>query len=425
MNARARRRAWVVATALLVAASARASTAWAAPSDGRVVKVLVPERENLQWMAFWFAKAGGFFAREGLRVELLVPDSPADAAAWARDKDPEVLLLPAPLALELAAAGHRFALVANLFDRDPIDVVVSRAEASSRGLAPGLPLSTRLTKMRGLRVGVAPGPLPRARALFGAGTPTNADAGMDVGGVTLVIVPGKQQNEAFHSGKVDALYAHTPFLERALVDDGAVLVVNQTAGEVPEVSTHQVHALAVAERMRDGAGDVTRALVHAIALAEERMHASPNEVVSALQREFPAVELKYLERIVAIYEPAIPRTPRVSAEALHAALAWYPGHRTAPQIDATKLAAFVDDRFTSPALPAGVPPSSASSATGHAAAETVIEFESGKVANAGAPRRWTETPAFRAVQALTVVALVARIAWGIKRRLRGPKEPRE
>ena len=69
--------------------------------------------------------------------------------------------------------------------------------------------------------------------------------------VQMVILPGPRQNDAFGKGEVDALYAHTPFLERALLTQGGVLLVNQTGGEVPALAGRTVHTLAVTRRLHE------------------------------------------------------------------------------------------------------------------------------------------------------------------------------
>jgi ABC-type nitrate/sulfonate/bicarbonate transport system substrate-binding protein len=72
-----------------------------------------------------------------------------------------------------------------------------------------------------------------------------AQAGLDAEhDVQMTIIPGEEQLAAFKAGAVDALYTHTPFLEEALVNLGAVLAVNQSAGEVTALSHGQIYSLA-------------------------------------------------------------------------------------------------------------------------------------------------------------------------------------
>src|SRR5437764_22991 len=82
----------------------------------------------------------------------------------------------------------------------------------------------------GRRPGVNNEPPRRLRALF-------ALAGMDVDrDIDMRIIQGEDQVAAFSTGIVDALYTHTPYLEDAIVSHGAVMLVNQSAGEVAPLS---------------------------------------------------------------------------------------------------------------------------------------------------------------------------------------------
>lgn len=127
---------------------------------------------------------------------------------------------------QLITQGQPVLLFANLLQHEPANVVVRRDMADSRGLSPALPLAERLRRLQGLRVDATPGPVNRLGLLF-------ASAGMDADrDIQVVLVPGEEQNAAFARNQVDALFAHTPYLEDALVRQGGVLVVNLSAGEV-------------------------------------------------------------------------------------------------------------------------------------------------------------------------------------------------
>ena len=107
-------------------------------------------------------------------------------------------------------------------------------------------MSERLRGISGLRVGVALGPPTRLRVLFDS---VGLDADSDI---EMVIIPGADQNQAYEDGLVDALYAHTPYLEHAMVRQGAVILVNQSAGEVPELGgERQSHSLVTTRAYAD------------------------------------------------------------------------------------------------------------------------------------------------------------------------------
>jgi NitT/TauT family transport system substrate-binding protein len=330
---------------------ALALTAIALPVRGTTtVRVLVADRDNLQYMAFWVAKGAGYFAEEGVDLELTFPAAPQQAKAMMHDHAAEVAVLSPPTYLELIAEGAPVALVCNLLENDPIDLVVRKSVLAERGLDPKMPLEARLRGLKGLRIGLAPHPPSRLRALL-------ALAGMDADrDVEMVILHGKDQIEAFRAKKVDALYTHTPFLERALVDEDATMLVNQSAGEAPTLANRQIHALLATRAYIDGRPDVLDAMARAIARAERLVRADHAAAAGALVKEFPSRDRRHIDKIVEVYAPAIPKTPEVSVDGLAPALALFPEGRKPPDLSKVDLAAHVSPQF---AARASAPPAPA------------------------------------------------------------------
>jgi len=306
--------------------------------------VIVPDADNLQFMSFWVAKGAGFFSDEGIELHLLVPDEPRQAQRMVLAGEADCAVLPPPMYLELIAERFSWVLVANLLQNDPINLVVRRAIAAERRILPEAPLKERLTKLAGLRIGIAPNPPTRLRALFAS---EGLDADRDI---EMVILRGREQNEAFADGRVDALYAHTPYLETALVDQDVVMLVNQSGGEVPRLAVRQIHALTVSRRMATEHRDTVVALTRAILRAQTLIHRDREAAVDALVHEFPGMNRRQVATIVGIYEPAIPRVPRVTAEGFRAALQLFPASRKAPDLSGIDLGEFVAPEFTDAAI---------------------------------------------------------------------------
>lgn len=205
--------------------------------------VVIPDADNLQDLPLFVALGAGYFADEGLDVALTVSPTPGEVFNLLHADADQVAVLPPPIYLQLIADHFPLRIVANLLQNDAIDLVVRRSLVATRRLPVGGPLGDRLRALAGVRLGVAPGPIARLRALFRS---QRLDADRLL---TIVPLMGQEQNEAFAAGKVDALYAHTPYLERALVEQDAQLYVNQSAGEVPVLAGRMIHALIVTAAM--------------------------------------------------------------------------------------------------------------------------------------------------------------------------------
>jgi len=325
----------VVATWVLVLVAPRAQ---AAPA----VRVLVPDSDNLQYVAFWAAKGAGYFDAEGVAVELLVPEVPAQAIARMIAGDAPVAVLPPPVYLQLVADRFPLQLVANLLQNDPIDLVVRRSLFERRHMDAHAPLRDRLQSLQGLRVGVAPGPPARLRALFAS---VGLDADRDV---KIVIRRGQDQNAAFATDECDALYAHTPYLEHAIDDQDAVMLVNQSSGEVPSLGMRQIHALVVRNDFLAAQQQMVAAMVRAIARAEALVHSDLAATEDAVMRAIPSMDRRHLHTLLGLYQAAVPASPRVSVDGLAPALALFPANKTAPSLAGVPLADFVSPNLQGP-----------------------------------------------------------------------------
>lgn len=361
----------------------------AAPEPAAAVRVAIPNDHNLQWMNFWVAIGAGYFADEGLDVQVVLPRSvggegrggvggggggaggggaggggggggAGDAGSGGGDGEAdeglravETLLsgsadfavLPRPIFLIAVSEARPVLAVANLLANDPINLVVQGDIAEERGLSPEAPLADRLGDLRGLRVGVAGGPITRLRALL-AVAGMNADTDIE-----MVVVQGAMQNAAFAERRFDALFAHTPFLETALTEQGAVLLVNLSAGEVPELAGRQIHQLVTTRESASRRPDLVLAMTRAIYRAQQLIHSDREATLTAIRASGVRLQAPdALDRIVEIYAPAIPGSPAVSAEGAARELALFPARRALPDVSGVAIEDFVDNRFAMQAI---------------------------------------------------------------------------
>src|SRR4051794_21195045 len=108
----------------VLGASLLLTLAPSAASAGERLTVLVPSDDNLQYMSFWVAKAGGYFAREGIDIETVNAPSPQQTEVMFERGEGEAALLAPPMYLRFIAAKMPLVLIANLLRNDPIDLVV-------------------------------------------------------------------------------------------------------------------------------------------------------------------------------------------------------------------------------------------------------------------------------------------------------------
>jgi NitT/TauT family transport system substrate-binding protein len=331
---------WLVAVTVAV----WAATVPVHAAGPTTIRVVVPER-SLQFMSFWIAEGAGYFRDEGLGVQVSVaPDQPLTSSVLLQG-GADVAVLPPPMYLQLIAQGQPIKLFANLLRNDPINLVVRRDVAEARGLSPTVPLEERLAGLSGLRLGIAPGPPTRLRALF-ASVGRSADEDVEV-----VIIPGEEQAPALAEHHVDALYAHTPYLEQVLVDDDALLLVDQSSGEIAAVANPQIHALVASQSFSESNGAAVAALTRAIYRAQRLAHADLEATTNALlNSSVPALDRPHIERLLTIYQAAVPETPEVSVEGTLIALQAFPASGRAPDLSNVNVAEFIAPEFAQRAV---------------------------------------------------------------------------
>jgi NitT/TauT family transport system substrate-binding protein len=320
---------WCLAILMAAALSVNAAAA-------QTIRVGIPERNNLQYISFWTALGAGYFKAEGLDIEIVVPDAPNMSGMILMQGRVDIALLQPPVYLGLIAEQHPFVLFASLLANDPINLIVRSDVAAKLKIDPQAPLADRLRALKGMKIGVAPEPPRRMRMLF-------AEAGMNADqDLQIVIRRAEDQIEALTSGVVDALYTHSPSLEDALVRLGAVLVVNQSRGEVTSLRDGQIHSLGATKAYVAGHPEVIRKVTRAIGRAQKLLHQDPQAAAKALAAAgITSPSSQHLEMIVKLYASAVPATPRVSAEAIERNSRLYPARPTMPDFSQIRASDYV------------------------------------------------------------------------------------
>ena len=325
---------------LLLAACGVGTTALAQPPAPIPVRIEVPSAKNLQFFALWVAIGSGAFKAEGLQPQILVAPSPRLTGEMLFAGKADVALLPPPMFLGMMAENKPVRLFASLLANEPINLVVRKDVAEGRRISAAVSLRERLLALRGARIGLASEVRPRLRALYAA-------AGMDPEkDAQLIVVPGPEQVQALADKRVDALFAHTPYLETAIVQYRAMLLVGTSKGEIEALRDGQVHALATTRDLVSAKPELIAAVARAITRAERLVHSDQKATVDALIASGAAKpDRRFTEAIAAIYAPAIPDTPRLSLGGIERDAKLYPAHPRAPDFTKVKASDYVSAEF--------------------------------------------------------------------------------
>lgn len=306
---------------------------------GEKLKVIVPDKESLQYLAFWVARGGGSFEREGIDVELVVAPPPQRGKApldgFLESGEVDAAVLPPATYLRMIAGKAPIVVVANLFRNDPYALVARPGVIASHKVPEAGTPRERLAALQGTTLAYPPAGYGRLKALL---VSQQLDIDKDFKPTVLL---ARDLTAPFKEKSVEVAYLLSPHLEKAIASGEGVLVVNQAKSEVPELGNRQTNVLVVTRRVATERRAAVVAAVRAIAEAEKRIHAAQAEAVDALVKEFPTRERAELEAAVRLYEPGVPETPEVRAADLAPALALIPESVPKPELAGVDLAPFV------------------------------------------------------------------------------------
>jgi NitT/TauT family transport system substrate-binding protein len=289
----------------------------------------------------------GLFQQEGLEPNILVDEVSRNAGQALLNGKADVALLQPPMFLGRIAEERPILLFASLLANEPINLVVRKDIAEARKVPFRGSLRDRLQAIKGLKIGVATGPPPRLRALFKS-VGMNADQD-----IQMVTIDGPGQVQAFADKKVDGLFAHTPYLETALMNYQAVLIAEPSHGEVPELTDGQIHTLATTRENATKKHDLVAAVTRAIYRAQKLIHSDQKASVDAvLASGATTLDRPLIEAIVTIYSAAVPQTPRISLAGVEHDATIYPAHPVAPDFTKVKVADYVAPQFAEEAVKA-------------------------------------------------------------------------
>ena len=319
--------------------------AWAASSTRTPVRIEVPGDKNLQFFTLWVALGGGYFQQEGLEPKILVDATPRSAGQMLFQGQADVALLPPPMFLGMMAEDKPIVLFASLLANEPINLALRKSIADAGKVSAHAGLRERLQAIMGLKVGLAGEVAPRLRALF-ASVGMNADKD-----VQLVTIPGPDQVKAFVDGRIDVLFAHTPYLETVLVQHAAVLLVDTSGGEVPILADGQIHALGTTRVLARTKPEMMAVVARAIYHAQRLIHSDVKGTVDAvLACGAAGTDRRMVEAFAAVYGPAVPRNPKVSLEGIERDAALYPAHPRAPDFARVRAGDYVAPQFAASAV---------------------------------------------------------------------------
>jgi len=286
----------------------------AVPATGaEKIKIAVPV-PSTTFAPLYHARAAGYFAEEGLDVEVVVvPGAGSLQAVFSRDA--HFALAPGTHQLVAFERGQRLVAVMSILTRNSVNIVMHKDVARERGITAQSPLADKIRALKGLKIsGFSSGAFAHqvvVHYMLKAGF----DPQKDVQIVGLGTAPALLM--ALEQRQIDAFVMGTPLPEAAAARGVGVMVVDNSAGEDPDFAEFMMDVLLVPPETVKQRPDLVRKLVRALLKANAwLLDRSAEEALPAMKpvlgRLDDAVILAGIQKV----RLGIPRDGRVTERAV-------------------------------------------------------------------------------------------------------------
>ncbi|HEY8485885.1 MAG TPA: ABC transporter substrate-binding protein [Limnochordales bacterium] len=276
----------------------------------------------------FLAQALGYFADEGLQVELVEMESGQLATTalvagevHVTDADPFQLV-------QLQRQGQRVFFFYNLANRVTLDFVMRTAVADRLGVSRQDPLERRLAALRGLRLGITrPGAATDQYTRYYV-----RRAGMDPDrDVQIVTVGGGAALlAAMRTGQIDGFMLSPPTPGIAEAEGIGRILIKSSEGDVPEFANFLYTAMATTERFARGNEEVLRRYVRALNRANAFLRSNFDQAVARLAPYYSSQATAQLAQTLRQLLPALSADGVITEESMRNHLTFLYSERIIP-----------------------------------------------------------------------------------------------
>ncbi len=291
----------------LVAATALLTVTSAAQAEKQLIPIKVTQAvSSFSFLPLYYAKNAGFYKDEGLDVQQIATRGGGPDLVALISGDVQFNVSAGTYQVGAIRQKRKIKIVYNYYNRNLIQIVLSKKVAESSGVKPSDPLQKRLAVLKGLRLGMT-----RAGALTdfqwrhllreGGMTPNDAKIVAIGGGAALLA--------AMERGQIDA-YAISPPIDLMGIDRGlGVLWINNAKGDDPSMDPFDFQSVVVTEEYANKNPEVVKAFIRATKKAvNEILAKSSEEVFKVVQKDFRKLDPKIAIAAIDEVKPAFNKT---------------------------------------------------------------------------------------------------------------------
>lgn len=271
----------------------------AATKPRELIKVRLSHYPVLIGAPMYVAAEKGFFAQEGLDVELIQVKSGVALPTSLLTKEAEFSHPTLPQMVSVKSQNKDLVYVWNMVNQVTVDLFLSNQALQKIGVSPSAPLEQRYKALKGLVFsGTSPG-APAVRFAYYFVQKGGLNPEKDV--TFQAIGDPSAQAAALKNGQVDAIPTSPPV--PALLEAQGLGKVFISANDVPEFKNYPYHGIAVTAEYLQAKPEVIKAFVRAIQKASAYLQQDKAGSVAVLKKWFPNISADVLNASYDYHKP--------------------------------------------------------------------------------------------------------------------------
>ncbi|MBI3637402.1 MAG: ABC transporter substrate-binding protein [Candidatus Rokubacteria bacterium] len=276
------------------------------------IKITIPAAA-VTFASLYHAKTAGYFAEEGLDVEIVTVAGGASLQALIA-KDAQFCVTPSTYQIQAWTKGQKLIATGSIMNRNAINVVMHKDVAKEKGITEKTPLAEKIKALKGLKLsGTAVGSFSYevlVYYLLRAGIDPQKDVQL------IGIGAGPAMALALEQRKVDGFATGTPIPDAAVLRGYGVMIVDNAAGEDPEFAEFMMNSVLVHPDYAKQNPEIVRKVLRALVKANAYVLDQPIEkLVSSMKPFLGALDDKILSTGLAKVKLGIRRGGRITEQA--------------------------------------------------------------------------------------------------------------
>jgi NitT/TauT family transport system substrate-binding protein len=258
----------------------------AAPKNAEKVR-LIQGTDSLLYAPIYIAREQGYFAKQGLDVQVTSSTGGSAAFAAVLGGSGDVASAAFENNVQSAQAGHPLVAFAALMNRYSNELVMQKSTAQKLGVSASSPMDQKIKALKGLKIGITSAGSATDDTLRFMLKRVGLDPDRDV-----QITPLKQDSvalAAFEHGQVQAMLYPSPAPQEAIAKGSAVSLLNLADGTVPGLDHYLFITLLASDKWINGHQDAAKKLAAAIGQAETLIKEHPDQASASLRKYFPSL----------------------------------------------------------------------------------------------------------------------------------------